>query len=399
MSFYNITFNNFKLVINNNIIIFISNLIFISSYFLYSIRAPFPIYGLYNIFLPLEIFIIILSFLFCYKKYIIKETLIFLFLSNFVLIHLLFLEFTFDSSDIYFAFIKAFRLTVYLFVTYLFSKYFFDENKFLKILIKYSMIYLLLALVIKVSGINFLADTGYSFIRPVVFLSEPSAFAPIVSFLIAYSIFNRKLYILVLGLVSLYTINSGMVIASFLFTIFFILLFKNIKLLLFLLFFGTMITGLFYNILFEFHSFKRIMLIFQNFDLSSGETGQIRLQTLYNSFIYLSENNLLFSGMGLNTFLVYFDNKEDFLLRPFSFIHIIIQSFGLLGLISYLFMILCSLIILIIKKEHNLYIIFIAFLFPALFNSAEGTIMYKFHIMVMFIIFSRYFFIKKGKNN
>lgn len=379
----------------NDSIFFIVNFIYISSYFFYSIKDSLLVFNFYRVLLPLEILIIFFIFIFLYMKKIVKEVLFFVFTTNFILIHLLFLEFSLEMSLLSESFIKSFRLFLYLFVTYIFGKYLFDERKFIKILLNLSLIFLWVALFIKLLGLNYLVDTGYLILRPVIFLSEPSAFAPLVAFLIGYSIFYKNLFLFLFSIFSIYIINSGIVICSSLFMLIFILLYKNYKILLFSLIILFISILVFYDLLLEFHSFQRIILIFQTFDWEIGEIGQIRLQTLYNTFIFFKEKGLLFSGMGFNTFLVYFDNKDDFLIRPFSFLHIILQSFGLIGISIYFILIILSLVILINKKEINLYIIFIAFLFSALFNSAEGAIMYKFHILIMVIIFHRYFKLNK----
>ena len=280
-----------KSIVRKEIYINIANLLFVSTYFVFRLRSPFPVVQLNSFMIPLEMIYILLVFILFFKKHVTKEILFFILIFIIIISHYLVLQiFELQSLHITISLLKMLRLYSYFFITYIFAKYLLDFEKLIYYFLFYSIITLFFVCIIYFFQLNFLIDYVYGYLRPIVLLSEPSAFAPIVSFLLVYGFSRKNFFFILLALVSIICINSGMVLATSV-SVMLLYIILEIKRKWFLIFTITIIIIiiilflLLNNVFFSFQSFIRIIKMFESFDIASGSLGQSRLNTLYNIFL------------------------------------------------------------------------------------------------------------------
>jgi hypothetical protein len=379
-----------KIKVNNQYYDFsikLINFLYIFTYFFYVSRDPFPRVLFFEFTLIIEIISITIFILLYFKIYIIREVLIYLCLFFLLITHFLIIELSIIESPNFFQnLINIFRLSAYIFYAYIFAKYIFCKKYFFKYFLFASTLCLILLLLFSLPGLNYLGMYGYGYYRPALFLSEPSAFAPIISFLLVYSAYKKNIILLILSITSLFVINSGLVVAvSFITLLIYLLQKVNIK---YSIFFSV-IAVLFFSMIasnYSFHSLDRIVTMFTDFDLNEGQYGQARIATFFNVINFLTEVNALYFGTGFNSAKIL--HTGTYLYNEFSFTHIILHSFGLLGIGIY-FSVLVYTYKKIVKYYFNdsvLFIFFVATSVSALTNSAEGSIMYKLHLIVIFYV-------------
>jgi hypothetical protein len=361
------------------------NIIVLISYFIYRFRYPLPNFEINQFVIILEIFAIFYYFLVYLKVALIKEAVVYFLILLLLSLHLLIVETLYPSSILTAKFISMARLSMYLYVAYLFSKYVVNIDFFINKFIALSALLLIFTLVIHITGFDFFLTQGYEFPRQAFTLSEPSAYAPIVSVVLLYGILRLKYLYIFLALSSMLVINSGLsIVAPLLAAIILILskggwkIFGTALILLLILFFGLNYV--------ELNSIDRIFSLARSFSFEDGSMGTARLTTFYNTFIDRYESSTLWIGTGFNTGKINYDGYEMY--SEFSFLHFVFLSFGLLGLILYLVLVFFTLIrIVSISGIGTLYIFYLSWLFPALFNSAQGMLLWKFHLIIIFYIF------------
>jgi len=382
----------------------ICHIIYVSTYFIYKSRYPFFEFPLYIITTYTEI-VFILIFLFYKKKLFNEDLFIFILIFILLIFHLFIIElYFFNSPDLLASIMKLFRLYFYFYFTYLFAKYILNVDLLLKYIMSFTIIFLIITVFLSAISSSWFMESGYGFYRPAAILSEPSAFAPIVSLALGYSLIKKNYFILILVLLSIFYINSGLVtLTSFVIAV--TLLFRKFTRMKFLFTFfiviGVSVLFVYYfeQIMLNFHSVAKIINVVLLFDIDSGELGQARILTFYNSLLWLSENNLLYIGTGFNSPLVVYGDNTEY--AVFSFVHMLTQSFGLIALIIYLIVIFY--VGYSIVRNYSIDILFIAYIsftLSAMLNSAEGGILWKFHLLIVFyVLFNKDFKYRKRKLN
>ncbi len=376
---------------------YILSFFYIFSYFFYKARSPLPAFDFTVVTLPIELAGIFLAFILTRERGE-KRTLInrkseyafflfFIFITLFM--HTLVLEVVYNDANIISRFVNLIRMSVYLFATAIFAKFYFDFKTFYKILFNFSLLTTLIVLVIRFINPFWFADVGYGVPRPLAFLSEPSAFGPVVTFLFFSSLLKRHWLGVLSSSLVIYFVSSGTVFIVFALTAtaFLVALNKKNLLLFALLAVPLLIVGSSkVSILMEnSYLLTRVTGAITETDVDGGEGGTARLITLFNLYSELSKDNRVYFGRGFNTAKIYFGEQWEY--REFSLIHLFLFSFGLIGVV--LLFILLSVTIMKVYKTKNLIflIMFVSFVSSSLLNSAEGTILHKFAYLFVLVLF------------
>jgi len=379
-----------EMLINFKVIKKIINLLFIMSYFIYRARYPLPDFELNQLMLFCEIFFILFFYSVSFKDFILKDVFVYLFILILIILHILYIYLLiYENDKIISMIVSSFRLYTYFFVIYIFAKYFFSPKVFIQYLLIFSSIVSIVANITIYLKVNFLVDYAYGYARPIALFSEPSSFAPIVSFLLLYGLYKKKLYIILLSLITLINVNSGLTTAiamiSFLIYYFHKLSFKYLILFLSILIIVVYIL-LNYSDISHYHSIERIIYMLESFDIEQGHLGQARIATLYNIYIFLVDSNNILFGTGLNSAKSIHYLNDSY--NEFSFLHIVFHSFGILGVSCY-FLLVTYVYKKLLNNKNNqlLFILYVPFLLSAISNSAEGSLLYQFHLVIIFYVF------------
>ncbi len=378
----------------------ITNILYILVYFIYRSRAPFPAYELYNITLMFEISSILICFTIFYNTTIVKNILGYIFLYLILLLH--FLAVNVSSSIVLplnVSLIFILRQSVYFYLTYIFAKYIYRSDKFIKYFTSLSITSLIILLSLYLLDIEILGGYAYGIFRPILLLSEPSAWAPIVAYIMTYGVYKKKYYLSVLALFSIFYINSGttIVVSMAVFSIYYVNKFRGKWMIPLFVLLIILIPLILNSSIMNLHAVTRIDAAINTFSIEDNVMGQSRLVTLSNIALYLHKTGTLAFGTGFNTARIIHPGTDDY--DEFSTLHLILHSFGLSGIVIYIIVILSSFILLMknymFKEMHILYL---AFVFASITNSAEGAILFKFHFMIIFLLFLKIDIYKSTKD-
>jgi hypothetical protein len=361
------------------------NIFVILTYFVYRFRYPLPNYEINQPMLYIELTIVFIYMLLFYLKALLKDVILVILILSILFIHLMSVEIVYPSSYFTNSAISLFRMFVYTFTIYIFSKYILDVKYFVDKFLSISLIVLMFTLVNHFIDLGFFYSHGYGFPRPAFMLSEPSSFAPLVSIVFVYGIAKRRFDYVLLSLSSMWVINSGLTIFVPFLALAIYTIHKNDH----KLWFSSLITGLiiaYFIDLADIHSIERLYYFKDNFSLENGQMGTARLTTFYNVAIDRLDSGTLWIGSGFNTGKIMYENMDMY--GEFGLLHMLFTSFGILGLSLYLILSVMALIRVRALHGFNLiYIFYISLLLSAFINSAQGAILWKFHLIIIFFIF------------
>lgn len=320
---------------------------------------------------------------------------------SFYLICLLHLAVSVDNSHMTY-FVKATRLSGYVFVVLIFSIAYFDWPTVRKYFIVFSYMSIFWAIITKLFFPEYFSDLGYSFSRPRAFLSEPSTFAPILAFALYHSLRIKSFLLVLASSLCIYFVASGTVyfvvvlVGIALVLRFFIgerrnhLLAKVLvaSLLLSVVSLGMIFSPLIDQGLSKSFNYYRAKMAIQS--LTNSGVGSSRLVSLFNYFDVLQHDGDLFLGKGLNSATTYFgeDSKTNDN-REYSILHSFLFSFGIFGTTFLLLLLGLILLILMRAKSPDVYLFYCCFLFTSLINSSGGHTLYKFIYIFFFLIMLR----------
>lgn len=367
----------------------ITNILYILVYFIYRSRAPFPAYELYNITLMLEIISILICFTIYYNTTIVKNILGYLFLYLVLLLH--FLAVNISSSIVLplnVSLIFILRQSVYFYLTFIFAKYIYRSDKFIKYFTSLSITSLIILLSLYLLDIEVLGGYAYGVFRPILFLSEPSAWAPIVAYIMTYGLYKKKYYLSALALFSIFYINSGttIIVSMAVLSIYYVNIFRGKWMIPLFVLLIILIPLILNSSIMNLHAITRIDAAISTFSIEDHVMGQSRIVTLSNIASYLNRTGTLAFGTGFNTSRIIHPATDDY--DEFSTLHLVLHSFGLSGIVIYMFVILFAFILLMKKYVFKeIHILYLAFVFASITNSAEGAILFKFHFMIIVLLF------------
>ena len=364
----------------------IATILFLLPVFFYRLRYPFPNFLLGEYMVILEIIGLTLMSVKSFKMLDVNDKLVLIFINILLVIHTIIALYVVDYEVRFDYIFKTIRYVYYVSLTYVFAKLFFDRNIFIKIFINFTVI-ALIPFVFFVINDNLFSFQDYYVNRFSGIFSEPSALAPFLTFLIIISLKKKYFYVLLLCFILLKT-DSGTSYIVLLMTLMLMLLKLNKKYFFKLLIIAPIIVIIsFYYLSSSINfslptSFKKIetVLYFSNFD--NGEFGQARIQTLYNSFMLMINEDAFVFGYGTNTWETITNKEKEF--RIFNLIHFIVISFGIFSL--YLFYYIFKNVLKrfrILSFEEVCFML--SFLFASLFNSAQGVILWKLFFLFLFI--------------
>jgi hypothetical protein len=124
--------------------------------------------------------------------------------------------------------------------------------------------------------------------------------------------------------------------------------------------------------------------------LSWGQTGyNPRFSGFVDVLSHLKNNDLLWTGYGLNSASIYFSYYGD-LVRDYSLFLTLLFSYGIIGVLIFYTFCIYALKRMVNLNSKFIYI-FIPFLIVSLINSAQGFVTYKFVIIgvIYYGIFNR----------
>lgn len=370
---------------------------FLLPYFLYRSSSPLPTFGLYSIMLPLELFLLYLIFTtemlveistpgsaLTRVKYAAGLLLVFLLL----FLHSLGMQLYYEDGNILGQLLNLVRLTGYIFATAIFARFYFDFRVFQSILFGLSFWFSLVALSIYYYDPLFFSDSGYGVPRPKFLFSEPSALAPVVTFLFCMSIIKKNLLGVLISMLMVFHLSSGVVVLVLASTLMAWSLTLNkttlaiIALLILTFFFMVVLPQIEGSYL-----YSRIASAVVNTDFDKMSGGTARLVTLFNLAGELLQDERVIFGRGFNTAKVYFGQQWEF--REFGLIHFYLFSFGILGVVG-LFVVVLFVIRRIYKQKNiELLIMAVPFIMASLLNSAQGTVLHKFAYLFIFVVLFR----------
>lgn len=321
----------------------------------------------------------------------------FIFIFIFILIHLYLSINVFSFEYI----VKAARLYGYVFIVFIFSLRYFQWTIFKKYFLFFTYTSILFAICSKLFFPEYFSDVGYVFSRPRAFFSEPSAFAPILTFGIYYALRIKSFFLALSSFLCLYFVASG--------TAYFVVILVGIALTLKFLICGwgrkrTILKGLMAFLLLLTCTFSIIFssLIDQglsgsfNYDRSKiaiksvtqKGVGSSRLVSLFNYYEVLNRDGNLLFGEGLNSATTYFgENSKLYQNREFSILHSFFFSFGFLGVLLLVLLLGIVLLALMRSPLSDIYLFYCCFLFSSLINSSGGHTLYKFIYLFIFLVF------------
>lgn len=374
----------------NHILVFITTIAFLSSYFICKGPQQQQVINLTH----LEIIIILSIYIieFFLKRIIHITSLFFLFFVYILMLSHIHIINDYNLFDYY---VMCTRLYGYLIIVFLFSIRYFEWKFFYKLFLYFSYSSIILAII----SYYFLApsfiDYGYGFKRARAFLSEPSGFGPIISILLFDSLERKSIIGIMIVLLATYCIGSGTVYSVMILTTI-VYLFKkfitNLKykiiivftlciLILFLVAFYPKVQNQLHNSF----NYNRLVTRIKNLVIY-GEKWS-RLSSLFNLYDTLKQEDSLLTGRGFNSTRVYFGSWEKLPEnREFSILHSFLFSYGVPGVIFILFILGYAFVVLWKQDSIKMIIFYSAFLFSSLLNSSGGHVLYKFCYLVIFII-------------
>lgn len=364
----------------------------------YRARYPLPDLAIYNLTLPLEILTILSIFIIgLFPKYgntyIDPKKALFVFFMLFVFLmlleHSLGMAVVYADGNVKGQLVNLVRMFLYLFVTVVFAKFYFDFKIFQKVLFGFSLWIVMVSVVIHIFFPAWFSDVGYGIPRPMLLLSEPSAFAPIVTFLFFTSLIKKHVIGMACSILLIYFLASGTVLVVFAITGFLFLVFC--KRAMFIMLIVVSIPLALFNAdkinstIEESHLLSRISGALMNTDVVEGEGGTARLITFFNLYSELKKDNRVYLGRGFNSAKVFFGNKWEF--REFGLLHFYLFSFGIVGLFIMLFIVFSAFIKVYRSRNVEFLVMFIPFVLSSLINSAQGTVLHKFAYLFVFVAF------------
>ena len=382
--------------LSSNTLTYWLTLLYILPYVLYRSRYPLPEFGFYSITLPIEIFAIFsIFFLNIFLKnnnlHVDRDKAICLFATaiifSFLLIHSLGMSAIYGDGNTYQQFVNLSRMGVYLFATIIFALFYFEFKIFKNILFNLCLFLILFTLFLRVLNPGWLSDSGYGFYRPAALLSEPSAFAPIVTMVFFVSIIRRNLVGAISSASLIYLLSSGIVFLVFTCTAAMFLFLQRAKTLLviFLLSFPILLIQLPAISSFAENSylFERLASAITNTSLVEQQGGTARLTTLINLYGELANDERLYFGRGLNSAKAFFGDQWEY--REFSLLHLYSFSFGVVGVTILMALISIATFRAYRTKNMEFLMVFFPFLASSLINSAQGTVLHKFAYLFVLI--------------
>ena len=267
--------------------------------------------------------------------------------------------------------VKFFRY--YFFCILFFSLGFLSKNDlkfFFKCLIFTTLFTFIFGLIIFLFNPQIVSLIDYGDVyRLKIFFSEPSALGPFSGILIIYAIRNKNLFV--------FCLTCAIVIFSYSVISFIISLFSGLycikKKNLFQLTAILIIIILCVIFFSENYIFANRLLGFYK-NIISNEISlkdsfisiNARTKHFYEIFLLLKNQNILFTGYGLNQFVFTLDS-----LSSFSLLHHFFLSFGIFGLIFIFFFSF----LMILKFRNSIYSYLFPFVIYALMNSAQGLLL------------------------
>ncbi len=371
------------------------SIVYVLPYFLYRTSSPLPAFGLHAVMLPIELFVIYIVFTLesfnelsspesgCRRvKYLLGLVTILLVL----FVHSIGMYISYEDGNADSQMLNLVRLSVYLFATAIFAKFYFDFRVFQQVLFGFSLWFSLGTLGSYYLNPTWFVDVGYGTPRPRFLFSEPSALAPIVTFLFFMSLLKKHLLGGLTALLLIFHLASGVVSLVFLSTLVAVLLTIKKRLLIFL---GVplLIIGIAYMLpmMEESYLYTRLSNAVINTDIEEMTGGTARLITLFNLGGELLQDDRLFFGRGFNTAKAFYGNQWEF--REFGLVHFYLFSFGFVGLLGMLGIVLFVIHRIYKQKNTEFLIMFLPFVMASLLNSAQGSVLHKFAYLFVLVVF------------
>lgn len=275
-----------------------------------------------------------------------------------------------------------------------------DASKFLDVFENFSKFTVVVVMasyaIYKITGISVLSDPGYGLNRPHAFMSEPSALAVVVTYLVCVSFYKSQWGWLLLSLVSVYVCQSLIVMISVLITATLLWINSVIRsgrgwiLLvgsLFILFFVGFLEGVLIDYFPD--QYMRLESGIRSITSLGDEGYNPRMIIAIAIWEAVSESGAHWFGMGLNSVSYYNVINLDWLLSAASFPFFLYMSFGVVGLLVFYGVVFFLCFRVQGGVQRNMAFLF-ALLVVTTINAAQGMIIYGLLVFYTSCLFFKY---------